>query len=79
MTYVAPGTDDTDAVNLYQLKKIKRTIDKRIAEVDKIKITKSDIEQFQNGVKDTYEATIKNSDNAKSALEVTTQHLKILI
>ncbi|MGP1947496.1 MAG: YadA-like family protein [Arsenophonus sp. NC-PG7-MAG3] len=74
ITHVAPGTEDTDAINLYQLKKVKRTIDERIAEVDKIKITKNNIEQFQNEAKNAYEATVKSSDDAKTASEITTQH-----
>ncbi|MGP1947250.1 MAG: YadA-like family protein [Arsenophonus sp. NC-PG7-MAG3] len=74
ITYVAPGTEDTDAVNLYQLKKVKRTIDERIAEVEKIKINQNNIEQLQNGAKNAYEATVKSSNDAKSASEVITQH-----
>ncbi|MFP3028820.1 MAG: YadA-like family protein [Arsenophonus sp.] len=74
ITNVAPGTEDTDAVNLYQLKKVKLTIDDRIGEIDKIKTTKNNVEQFQNEANDAYEATVKNRDNTKSAAEVTIQY-----
>ncbi|MGP1925054.1 MAG: YadA-like family protein [Arsenophonus sp. NEOnobi-MAG3] len=74
ITHVAPGTEDTDAVNLYQLKKVKLAVDERIGEVDKIKTTKNNLEQFQNEAKVAYEATVKNRDNTKSASEVTTEY-----
>ncbi|WP_334468309.1 YadA-like family protein [Arsenophonus sp. PmNCSU2021_1] len=64
ITNVASGTEDTDAVNLYQLNKVKRDVDERIGEVDKIK----------NDAKDALDVTTQHRDNANLALKETEKH-----